>query len=280
MGTQNEKFLLVPSLGRTTGDFTFDGDVEVEGSVRDGVRLRASGSILVRGNIFGAGLEAGGEIAVWGAVRGESALRAGGPVSARGAEYSRIESGADIVISGDSVCCRILTPATLHVTGKLMGGRADADESILAARLGDRSGIRTELVLEPASRRAEEIRRLERGLDHVRGRLMFLRSVDVLATVRGARAALVKMAERVASADETLASEFRTALKDLVVARTRSLDLPCPRVEASLGLFPGVDLRMNGARLLVRSQLPPGTLEERAGRIHNLVDARPALGLF
>lgn len=270
----------MPALGKSTGDLTFDGDVEIDGNVRDSAFLRATGNIVVKGSVVGGKLEAGGEISVSGMVRSHAVLKAGGDIFVRRAEQAVINGESDVFIASDAEFCSLRTAQALHVGGRIVGGRTEVDEAIMAGGLGDRGGVRTEVILTPGLRRAEEICRLEQEVDRLRSRLMFLRSIDVLQSIRGARARLVKLAERVAAADETLATEFRAALKALVIARTRAVNRPDPKVDVSIGLYPGLDLRINDARLIVRSLLPPGILKERNGQIHTQVDSRRAFRSF
>ncbi len=275
-----ERFLRMSALGRSTGNLSFDGDVEIEGNVKDDAHLKATGSIVVRGSVLGGSLEAGAELTVRGTVRNQSVLKAAGDIFVRRVEHARLDGASEVFVAGDAEFCSLRATGTLHVGGRIIGGRTEVDEGLVAGALGERGGVRTEIVLDPGRRRAEEIRRLETELEQLRSRLMFLRSVEVLQRVRGERAKLVRMAERVAAADETLAAEFRAALKSLVIARTKSLDPLVPRVDVSLGLYPGVDLQINAARLVVRSLLPPGILVERDGHIHTQVDARRSYRSF
>lgn len=277
---QTERFLRIPSLGRSTGDLTFAGDVEVEGHITDDARLKVTGSVLVRGNVLGGTIETGGDIEVRGVVRNHSVLEAGGDITVRSAELSGLESASRVIVGGDAEFCRIRAGRSVQVGGRILGGHCEADEEIVASSLGGRTGTRTEVVLDPVCRRADEIRRLEEDLDRVRNRLMYLRTVNVQAHLKVDRSRAQKLAQRVAAAEATLTAEFRATLKRLVVARSLSLGYARPRACVTLGVFPGVDLRIDGARLVVRGLLPAGVLEAREGRIHTEVDPRPALRPF
>lgn len=69
----------------STGNIRFDGDVEIFGSVAEGMKVEAGGSVVVRGHVNHARVEAGRGVVVEGNVVGGQ-VRAGGP----GALYDRV----------------------------------------------------------------------------------------------------------------------------------------------------------------------------------------------
>ncbi len=77
-GVTVEQVLTVRNVNVATGNITFDGTVHVDGEVLPGMKVHATGDIIVTGVIDGAELEAGGDIRVGGGIIAQSRVRAGG----------------------------------------------------------------------------------------------------------------------------------------------------------------------------------------------------------
>ena len=73
----------IREVNLATGNISFDGTVEVEGEVLPGMKVHATGEIVIGGVVDGAFLEAGGDIHVGGGIIAKSQVKAGGAVSAR-----------------------------------------------------------------------------------------------------------------------------------------------------------------------------------------------------
>jgi uncharacterized protein (DUF342 family) len=77
-GVMVEQVLHVRNVNVASGNITFDGTVHVDGEVLPGMKVHATGDIIVTGVIDGAELEAGGDIRVGGGIIAQSRVRAGG----------------------------------------------------------------------------------------------------------------------------------------------------------------------------------------------------------
>src|SRR6185436_13597582 len=91
-----EKVLSLKNVSMATGNISFDGTVEVAGDVHPGMKLHASGDIVVKGIVEGAQLNAGGSIHVAGGVVAHAVVHAGSSVSARFVENASIHAETTI----------------------------------------------------------------------------------------------------------------------------------------------------------------------------------------
>ena len=132
-----------------SGNLNIQGGVLVTGSINAGLRVRASGDVVVKTGIDGGSAEAGGSVGVTGGILGgtDGEVRAGGDVSVRHAHGARIHCGGLLTVA-DAVDCR-LRGREIQATGKVLGGELEAETRIVVSRAGSPFGART--VLRAAS---------------------------------------------------------------------------------------------------------------------------------
>src|SRR5450830_2014199 len=147
-GIMVEPILRVAEVNMTTGNIHYDGTVQVDGDVLQGMKVQASGDIVVKGMVDGGLLEAGGNIHVTGGVIAHARLRAGGSVAARFAEGAFIYAGTVIVLSDSALDCelhslnQIIIGTESPQRGRLIGGSATAMMLLRVPLLGSsKSGI-------------------------------------------------------------------------------------------------------------------------------------------
>ncbi len=148
-----EHVLHVRNVDIASGNINFDGSVDVEGEVLPGMKVHATGDIVVGGVVDGAELEAGGDIRIGGGVIAKSQVRAAGAVAARFVENAQIQAGTTIAIDDMALQAdlqannQILVGLKSPQRGKLAGGSARAMMLIQAPILGTPTGGVTRLQL-------------------------------------------------------------------------------------------------------------------------------------
>lgn len=155
-GVVVEPVLRLKEVNMATGNIHFDGNVHVLGEVIQGMKVEATGDILVGGMVDSGILEAGGDIRVAGGLIAHAKLRAGGSVSARFAEGARIHAGGAITLKDMALECELYSLIQIMVgtdakRGKLIGGSATAMMLVRAARIGsDKAGTtRISIAINP-----------------------------------------------------------------------------------------------------------------------------------
>jgi len=152
-GMAVEPVLRLKEVNMATGNIHFDGTVHISGEVIQGMKVQASGDIVVDGMVDGGHLHAGGNIMVAGGVIAHAELHAGVSVSARFAESSQISAGTVIAISDMAIDCtlhslhHILIGVHSPHHGRLVGGVTSAAMLLQVPVLGSAKACVTKVIV-------------------------------------------------------------------------------------------------------------------------------------
>lgn len=152
-GVMVEQVLHVRNVNVASGHITFDGTVHVDGEVLHGMKVHATGDIIVTGVIDGGELDAGGDIRVGGGIIAQAKVRAGGSVAARFVESAHVYAGTAIAIDDTALQSdlqamnQIVIGIKSTARGRLAGGSARAMLLIKAPVLGAATGGVTSIQL-------------------------------------------------------------------------------------------------------------------------------------
>ncbi|SEQ05913.1 hypothetical protein SAMN05421693_11548 [Ectothiorhodospira magna] len=183
-GAMVEESLEVDKVDLSSGNLSFEGSVLIRGDVVSGMKVTASGDILVNGMVEGAILEAGGDIQIKRGVVGQlhqdethegksrptARLKAKGTVSSRFIENAWVEAD-HVLIHEQMVHCQI--SATHEVTvggtgarkGQIVGGSIRAGEQIECHMLGSPTAPQTQVVVGADPKLRDQLAELEQRLD-------------------------------------------------------------------------------------------------------------------
>lgn len=173
----------VPLVAISSGNLSFEGTINIEGDVKDGMKVYAAEDIFVGGTVEAAEIEAGGNIIIKGGAIGNSELTddpssalnakivAKGSVSVRFAENVCIEAGTDIIIEEYSMNNQ-LTALNQIVVGKsggkkghIIGGTARALVMVKTSSIGSSAGIKTNVYAGLNPHIHEQVSALKRGIE-------------------------------------------------------------------------------------------------------------------
>lgn len=152
-GVTVEGVLRLKNVNMATGNVHFVGTVEVAGDVSPGMKVEASGDVIIKGMVEGAQLDAGGSIKVAGGVIAHAAVHAASSVSARFVENSSITAGTAIVIENMALHSdlqalnQVLVGTEAGDRGRLIGGSTRATMLIRAPNLGATAGGVTKVLV-------------------------------------------------------------------------------------------------------------------------------------
>ena len=130
-----------------SGSLRMRGSLAIHGDVKHPFSAVATGDIEIRGSIEAATVRAGGKVHVHGGVRGGSgsAVSAEGDLAVLHAESAELNCGGHLRVQ-EAINSR-LSAATVHASGRLRGGQATAESTIVAKEVGAPSGIETRLTV-------------------------------------------------------------------------------------------------------------------------------------
>lgn len=267
----------------SVGNIDFRGSVTIKGDITHGMRVKATGDILIQGTVEPSHIEAGGNITITEGVLGsqtaentddpasfELQLRAGGIVSARHAQHAFIKA-AGVQIGNELFHCLVQAdgPVVVGADGArntvLVGGRIGARKRIQAGVIGADNGTRT--VLDFTATTAglqEQLQQLQEQLASRNTQL------EQLHTLLETRASALPAAQRtqLRQTHATLGHEV-AALKQALETTRHDIDqqLRDIRIKVFGRLYPGTEVHVAGHVDIVRSEHGAGTFRLEAGRL-------------
>lgn len=273
-GVDVEPTITLPAVDLSSGNIDFDGSVNVTGDVAAGMRIRASGDVVVGGTVEAAQIEAGGSIVVRAGVIGcldprgalqPARLTAKGAIGLQFCENAVIQAGDDIAIGEFAVHSELSAPHCI-VIGKpgarrsqLIGGMARAGAALSVGRLGSQAGVRTCLLVGYHPQVYSELAAVLEALARNRAQQDDLRKVIALTRDdgRAARRAAKERAERTLAAAE----QARQALETRHAELQAMLELAAnAHVAVGEALYPNVEIQLGHAVWKSAESHGPGTL--------------------
>ena len=258
-----------------TGDIRFDGDVLIHGSVSEGRRVEAGGTLTIEGSVEACELYAGMDIVITRGMQGggrgrvecrgslsgrffeQAVLKAGKNVSANSILNCQVEAGEDIVIAGRQ--------------GVILGGTVYAGRSIEVSSVGNVAEVQSELIAGKSDELAVQLQTLKQEYQ------------DIQKQMEKTKCVLQLLQERREKDEEKIFSQERrmqvTRLKILLDSRLNENVAKCQEILAKMELaeqagivihqsaYPGTRVRINGARYVFAEVLTGVTLKKKENKI-------------
>lgn len=180
-----------------TGNIDFIGNVQIRGSVRNGMHVKAGGNVEVNGMVENSVIEAGGDVVLNGGIKGmgKAMVKAGGKVTARYIENSNIIAhGA--VTAASVLQSNIETHDSVTVLGprgSIIGGNIRAQNFVDCKCIGSVNSPTTNIFVGMPPEMKKELAELET-------------EVKVIAEE-------IKNLEKVTSIDDNMLSEQQKTIK-------------------------------------------------------------------
>ncbi len=265
-------FVVSGDVDFSVGNILFEGNVEVQGTVRTHFNVRAKGNITVHGAVEGGILEATGFIMVVGGVRQRAALRAEGDIQVRFMENSIARTPGNLFVKDDLLFSEVDVGGKVEVTGSLVGGTCKADVEVKADSIGSKMGTPTRVELTPLEKWLDVLRGFEARQAEVKGNVTRLEEgLSTLGTARerfhGLHPDKEALYERLNQALQGLQQESIELAAKVMQAKAKVESLPEPKILVRDRIHPGVQIRLNEARLNNEGELVARQLSEAAGKI-------------
>ncbi|MES2949650.1 MAG: FapA family protein [Pseudomonadota bacterium] len=260
-GVTVEPLLRVKEVNLATGNIHFDGSVQVDGEVLQGMKVEASGDIVVSGTVEGGLLEAGGDIRVGCGIIAQSQVRAKGAVSARFAENCSIHAGTVIALDDMALECtleslnQIIIGGKVPQRGRLVGGSAVAMMLLRVPLLGStKAGItrvkvganpELELQLQTLALRLDKEKTTEDNLQKL------IKQLTATGDPKG-------MLERVKASWRQAVQVWSQSLAERAALEQQLALTAKARVDVGLGVDGAVDLAFGGKTAHLRTEVGQG----------------------
>lgn len=150
--TVRKLHIVETDIEASAGELQFDGNVLIQGTVKAGAAIRASGDIVVEGAVQGGTLICGGTIQVQGEIRGTggTTLRAEKQIQCTIMEHADAAAKEDIcaeVMADSTVVSESGSVYALMGRGLIFGGSVKAHGSVYAKKIGNVSDCENCFVL-------------------------------------------------------------------------------------------------------------------------------------
>ena len=269
-GVSVEHVLRVRNVNMATGNIAFDGTVNIEGEVLPGMKVRATGDVIVGGVIDGAEVDAGGDLRVGGGIIAKARVRAGGSVTSRFAEGAQIVAGTTIAIEDTALQSdlqannQILVGFKSPQRGRLAGGSARAMLLVSTPILGSPSGGVTSLLLGVNPVLEAQYQTLLQKIEKQREDESNLEKLIKHLTAHGDKAGMLERAK----ASWQIALQAWARLLPERDELERQLGLTAgARVEVGVGVAGAVDMTFGKKKLPVRQVYENGVFRVDGERI-------------
>lgn len=130
----------------SVGNISFEGDVNVAGSVQDGFTVVSGGDIRVYGSVLAATLEARGNIYIGEGATGreKGSMKAGGNIQAKYLNGMTVQTGGDLKILNEVINCKTRVGGRVVIErGAVVGGELVALRGLETRALGTQISLPT-----------------------------------------------------------------------------------------------------------------------------------------
>jgi len=260
-GVDIEAILRVREVNMASGNIHFDGTVHVSGDVVQGMKVEASGDILVDGLVDGGHLHAGGNLTVKGGVIGHGSLHAAGAVHARFAESATLVAGTLVVVSDMVIDCQLQSNQQILIgtgpsqRGRMIGGSATAGNLLRVPWLGTPKSALARVTLGV---NADLDAKLAEVLHHIDEEKASEAGLDKLARQLKSTGDPKHLLEKVNASRQHVVEEWGRSLAEKAdlekeIAKERSA-----RLEITVGVEGAVDLVILRAQAHLRREFGAG----------------------
>lgn len=172
------KVLILDEVTVSTGSVKFDGDVQVKGSVGTGALIRATGDVIINGNVEAAQIESGGSILIRRGVNasGHGLLEAEHDIKAQFFEAVQLTAKGDIC-ANYCLNCEMRAEGKVIISGSkgtLAGGMTWAELGVQAQYIGNRNNIPTIIKLGNTERKLKEQQGIDEAIAEAKQQILML----------------------------------------------------------------------------------------------------------
>lgn len=269
-----EKYTIPGDVDFHTGNLHMEGALVIQGWVRTGFKVEASGDILIKGGVEPSNVTAGANVVVRGGVfgGGDSAVTVRGGLLAHFLENAQVTSAGDVtvetgtvrsVVSSDGKFCAV------RGKGCVVGGWVCAAKGLEVNELGSRAGVRTVVEVGIDRETRAKLARMERDVAlYDRNQQKISKGLSV-ANLRMKCGQVGPRAERALTKLVRIRKETE-ALRTAIANCRKELEKVDVSVKVKRCTYEGVTVFVSGRRMDVRDDILDGgefVLDREEGRV-------------
>ena len=256
-----EPVLRLKEVNMTTGNVYFEGTVQVDGDVMQGMKVQASGDIVVGGTVEGGLLESGADIRIAGGVIAKSQLRAKGAISARFADNCALFAGTVIALDDMALQCELESLHQIIIGGKapqrakLIGGSVTTMMLLSVPILGSDTGGVTRIAVGANSALTQQLQVLNLRLaQEEEAEKKLQKIVKQLAATDDPKG----MLDRVNASWQHAVQVWSQSLGERVALEAKIALMMTAKVKIGVGVAGPVDLRFGDKTVHLRKEFGAG----------------------
>ena len=268
------RLILKSGVGVGTGDINFDGSVLVNGDVKQGFSVKATGDIEIKGSVNGAEV-IGRNVIISGGVTGakRGKVKAEQDVRAAFAENAVIESGRDIFIADVALHSTLRAGQKIVVEGKhgqITGGLTIAGEEVQAKIIGNQAYVITRISVGVDPNLQKEYHEVcknykdgKKRLLHITQTLNTLSKIDISSLPQER----IDQINALTRSQFPIAGQLKRDEKRILELEEKLSEMKNGKIKANDTIFPGSRLSVNGVVKNVQEEYAHCTMSLQDGEI-------------
>ncbi|MDD4050911.1 MAG: FapA family protein [candidate division Zixibacteria bacterium] len=249
-------FHIAGNVGSATGNIKHNGQLIIDGDIEPDSKVECTGDIDVRGLIYAADIECGGNLVVRSGINQspEKRMHVGGDVVAKYIHNATLEVTGNVHVETEIFQSSIKTAGEISCTaGRIVGGESMAAGNIIAGEVGSRGNVQTLLA---AGLHYELMRNLQANIQTMKKQTENVRSLTPAYKQAMANIGALSAAQREATMEMGFAiSEAADQIADLEVKNRelsqQAIEGRAARIQIAGLVHPGTVLRIFSAQHLV-----------------------------
>ena len=262
------------SVGVGTGDIDFDGSVQINGDVKQGFVVKATGDIEIKGNVNGAEVT-GRNVIVSGGVTGakRGKVSAEFDVRAAFAENAIIEAGRDIYIADVSLHSTLRAGKRINVEGKhgqIIGGLIVSGEEINAKVIGNEAYVitRVSVGVDPNLQKeyhevCKSYKEGKKRLLHITQTLNTLSKIDISALPQER----IDQINAITRSQFPIAGQLKRDEQKILELEAKLAEMKNGKVKADDVIYPGARISINSVVKNVQEEYRHCTMSLQEGEV-------------
>ncbi|GAB6042023.1 DUF342 domain-containing protein [Endothiovibrio diazotrophicus] len=287
-GVQVEGTFRAKDIDLSTGNIRFDGTIQIDRDVLQGMRLQATGDININGSVEGAVLEAGGSILINGGIIGNGEVRdeednlsetvaqlyAGGKITANFAQNAFLDAQGDIEIKRSISHSEVTThkgeilvgAEKASKGGNILGGLIRAPKRVRAQVIGSPAHVETRIEVGVDPELQEAVDKVEERLEPKKADL-----IKIVRLITEINKNKEKFPPRLQEKARTTFLQLKQEVTHLTSEREKLMGklqhISDARVDVGKVVHPGVTIRMGEISREFRDESSPGSYRLEEGEI-------------
>lgn len=269
------EILILDRVDNSTGNINFNGNVIINKDILNGLTLKTTGSVEIKGAVEGGYVQCDGDLLVRRGIQGynRKTIDIGGNLSTKFIENSIINAGGNIT-SEAIMHSDVSSKANILVIGRkglIVGGVCRAKFEIRAKVVG--SSMATSTVLEVGvdpelklrcDKLEKKIKELKDNIDKIE---KSLKGLELLKSSNKLDQKKAMLYNNLLRAKDSISREILNLEMDLEKAQHQRNSLSKGQIKVADTVYPGVKIIIGNSQMLVKDEMKRCTFYEEDGRI-------------